>query len=202
MKSATSQPIARSESQVATNLVEQIQLGNKAAEQELVRRYQKGLEVVLFQRTSDRFMLEDVIQDTWVIVITKVRNEELRDPSRLAAFIIQVAKNQLIMKFRKHRKNEEPLDDVKHEPLSTILTPEQESQNAQLGETINIVFSELKQPRDQEILRKFYLSGEPKSALCREYGLTPSHFDRVLFRARKRFKELWDSRMENRDMEN
>ena len=49
------------------------------------------------------------------------------------------------------------------------------------------------QTRDQDLLKRFYLSGDTKGDLCAEYGLTDSHFDRVIFRARQRFKSIWES---------
>ena len=76
------------ESEVSAYLVDRIIVGNPAAEQEMVSRYQRGLRAVLFQKTSDHFIIDDVIQDTWIVVLRRVRNDELRDPCRLAAFII------------------------------------------------------------------------------------------------------------------
>ncbi len=181
------------ESEISTHIVERIIAGNRNAEEEMVYRYQRGLRAALFQKSKDRFILDDVIQDTWIVVLKRVRNGELRDPSRLAAFIIQVGRNQLIMKFRKVRTGEESIEDNSSRVLDNSLTPEQEAENRQLADVISAVFSEMGQKRDQDILKRFYLTGVTKGDLCAEYGLSASHFDRVIFRARQRFKSLWDS---------
>ena len=55
--------------------------------------------------------------------------------------------------------------------------------------------AELRQPRDRQLLRRFYLGEEDKADLCQEYGVTPAHFDRVLYRARQRFGELLERRL-------
>ena len=45
--------------------------------------------------------------------------------------------------------------------------------------------------RDREILFRFYLAEDDKERICRDLGLTAVHFNRVLFRARERFRELY-----------
>lgn len=187
------------EAEVSAYLVKRIITGDRVAEAEMVSRYQRGLKAVLFQKTNDSFVLEDVIQDTWLVVLKRVRNNELRDSSKLAGFIIQTGKNQLIMKFRKVRAGDENLGDELPDLVDKSLTPDQEAENTQLAGVISGVFSQMKQTRDQDLLERFYLSGDTKSDLCEEYDLTASHFDRVIFRARQRFKTLWDSRKETFD---
>lgn len=179
------------EAMVAATLVAKILSGDKAAENDMVLRYQRGIKAVLFQRSKDRYVLDDVIQETWIVVLQKVRKGELRDPSKLSAFIIQIAKNQLIMKFRKEGKHQDALLESNSQPESKELSPEQASENSQLAESMNIVFSEMNQQRDKDILQRFFLTGDSKAELCIEYGLTANHFDRVLYRARNRFKALW-----------
>ena len=53
------------------------------------------------------------------------------------------------------------------------------------------VLSELGQERDRDIIQKFYLFGLSKSQLCEQYEISPAHFDRVLYRAKERFKVIW-----------
>lgn len=193
MKSPGQPANSLSEAGISKALVERIVAGDKTAESEMITRYQRGVEVVLFQKSQDRFIIDDVLQDTWLVVITKVRNGDLRDSSKLSSFIVQTAKNQLVMKFRKQAKVEESLDNQLAEPKATALSPQQESENAELGETINTVFKELNQERDRDILQRFFLTGETKPELCEALGLSPDHFDRVLYRARQRFQKLWQA---------
>jgi RNA polymerase sigma-70 factor, ECF subfamily len=48
--------------------------------------------------------------------------------------------------------------------------------------------------RDREILVRFYLDDEERETICRELGLSEEHFNRVIFRARNRFRELLEHR--------
>ena len=178
------------ESEVSTSIVERILAGDPQAEQEMILRYQRGLNAMLYNRCKDKALAEDVTQDTWLLVIQKVRGAELKNKQRLASFIIQIAKNQLIMKFRARDKHPHADQDEALEIADQTPTPEQELVNQQLASTVNQVLDELSKPRDRELIRRFYLVGDEKSLLCKEYDLTPEHFDRVIFRARERFKAL------------
>jgi len=48
--------------------------------------------------------------------------------------------------------------------------------------------------RDRELLVRFYLDEESKQELCQAFGLTELHFNRVIHRARDRFKDLLQRR--------
>jgi len=60
------------------------------------------------------------------------------------------------------------------------------------------VIGELDGDRDRELLFRFYIAEEDKERLCEELGLTSLHFNRVLFRARQRYKELYERRVKER----
>ena len=182
-----------SESDIAIQLVERIIEGDRRAEQEMIERYQRGLRAMLFNRCQDRALAEDVAQDTWLLVLQKVRENNLKDSSKLAAFIIQIGKNQLIMKYRKESHRQHEGDESMQFIADGDPTPEQRLINSQLGESISKLMKQLSQPRDRELLRRFYLMGDEKKELCKQYDITESHFDRVIYRARERFKSLWQT---------
>jgi hypothetical protein len=48
--------------------------------------------------------------------------------------------------------------------------------------------------RDREVLVRFYLDDQDREKICRELGLSEEHFNRVIFRARNRFRELVEHR--------
>ena len=60
------------------------------------------------------------------------------------------------------------------------------------------MLAELKNDRDREILSRHYISGEDKEDICRDLELSDLHFNRVLFRARQRYKELFERRQGER----
>jgi RNA polymerase sigma-70 factor (ECF subfamily) len=52
------------------------------------------------------------------------------------------------------------------------------------------LLNELKTPRDKEILQSYFIYDKNKLQICQDLDLTAEHFDRVLFRARQRLKQL------------
>ena len=182
-----------SEADVSRALIARVVSGDESAETEMIQRYQRGLAVALFRLANDHQIVEDAIQETWIVVINKVRTEQLRDTSKLAAFIIQTGRNQLTMQFRKQSRVDHVSDSDAPEAIDKGLTPEQSTQNSQKNKLILKAFDEMNQERDSAILKKFYLTGASKQSLCEELDLSPAHFDRVIYRARARFKKIWSS---------
>ena len=180
-----------SESKVAQDLVARILQGDSQAEERMIQRYQRGLFAMLFNRCRDKALAEDVAQDTWILVLQKVRDNNLRDSRKLAAFIVQIGKNQLIMKYRAAARHPHEGEGEMQQMADETPSPEQQMHNTQLGEAIASAMSEMSQSRDRDLLRRFYLVGDDKSDLCKEYDLSEHHFDRVIYRVRERFKLLW-----------
>ena len=61
------------------------------------------------------------------------------------------------------------------------------------------VINELPTDRDRQVLFRYYIVEDEKEQICADLGLTSLHFNRVLHRARERYKELYEravSRME------
>ena len=52
-------------------------------------------------------------------------------------------------------------------------------------------FPELASERDRQILFRFYIAEDEKEAICRDLRSASLHFNRVLFRARERYRELY-----------
>ena len=63
-----------------------------------------------------------------------------------------------------------------------------------LAEAVMAMLEELPTERDRQMLTRFYLDGIDKQQLCRDLGLSPKHFDRVLMRARSRLRTIIERR--------
>jgi DNA-directed RNA polymerase specialized sigma24 family protein len=82
--------------------------------------------------------------------------------------------------------------------LERIEAPECSSVDAiaqrQLAELVRLLLEELPTDRDREVLRRFYLTSDDKDLICADLSLTRLQFNRVLHRARERFRALWVSK--------
>lgn len=69
-------------------------------------------------------------------------------------------------------------------PLESVLRSER-------AVIVRRVLAEMASERDRQILFRFYVAEDEKDEICNDLGLTSLHFNRVLFRARERFRQLY-----------
>ncbi|HEX6998782.1 MAG TPA: sigma-70 family RNA polymerase sigma factor [Gammaproteobacteria bacterium] len=182
----------RAEAEIAADLVARIGRGDSAAEGEMVRRYQRGLLYLLGRRTRDADLARDLCQDTFRIAIEKLRAAPLEEPERLTAYLRGVALNLVLGHVRKDIRRattadseavEAAADESRRGPFDAV-------SSEQVRRAVRLLLEELKTPRDREILTRLYVYEEDKESICRTLGVDAVHFNRVLFRAKQRFREL------------
>lgn len=179
------------EAQRSKNLVERIILGDQSAETEMVNCYQSRLFNTVYKQAWDKDLTNDIVQETWMIAIKKIRASELVNQESLGSFITRIGSNQLIMHYRKNSKIPFSSDENLQEITDGKLCPYKEIDSEQLMKKILSVLSQMKVERDRTLLFYFYLIGDSKQQLCQKHEINPVHFDRVIYRARNRFKVLW-----------
>jgi RNA polymerase sigma-70 factor, ECF subfamily len=173
-------------------LASRIAAGDHSAEEELVRRYSRGVSILLRRAAGDRLPNEDLYQETFRICIDKIRHGELREPEKLSGFICNIARNLLVESFRRSSRMgtrvgmeaAESLADPRPNQFSELLAAEK-------ARIVRQVLAELHSARDRDVLYRFYVEEEDKERICEDLGLSSLHFNRVLYRARERYRELY-----------
>jgi RNA polymerase sigma-70 factor (ECF subfamily) len=190
MKVPEFRPEFAAQTAAAAALVRRILSGDTAAETELVERYSRGVYFLLTELTRDRARADDLHQETFRLVIEKLRAGELREPAKLPGFIRQLAKNLFIADYRK--KARRMMEDLETVPQPADPTPDQLVQVLQEEDTrlVRELLAGLQPERDRFVLFRFYLAGEPREKICADLGLTVGTFNVALHRARQRFKTL------------
>jgi RNA polymerase sigma-70 factor, ECF subfamily len=178
-------------------LVQRILAGERSAEEDLVHRYSCGVAVIVRRLVRDSFATDDLCQETFRIVLEKIRQGDLREAERLSGFICGVARNLAIEYLRRPRQMTS-LEEVEDTSLVADQVPDQLSTllEEEKVKAVRQVLQELATVRDREILRRFYLLEEDKNRICASLGLSSLHFNRVLYRARERFRELYEQSRE------
>ena len=174
-------------------LVSQIQQGSPKAELQMYHRFASGLKTMLNRKCSSPDIAEDVFQETWRVVLEKVRNGDLRQPDRLAAFVHQIARNQVVMYFRKHSDTQEAPDE--NDLVAAGPNPEQALETNRLQQFVREIIESLDAARDREVLMRFYVKEEDKDDICKDLQLTSQHFNRVIYRAKMRMKSYLVKKM-------
>jgi len=175
-----------------TELVKRIIAGDSAAEEEVVRRYNQGVAIIIDQIVRSRSVTEDVSQDTFKIVLTKVRRGDLREPERLSGFVCSVARNAALDYIRRtrHLRNQEAIGNAEQipDPASNQLDEVLRQEKAAV---VRQLINELKKERDRDLLLRYYIAEEDKDKICGDLGLTRAQFNSVIFRATARFRGLY-----------
>ena len=188
-----SQEEARAQEQrSAIALAERIAAGDSAAEQQLVERYSRPLLFMLKRRCGDPELANDLHQEVFSVVLQRLRAGTIKDPARLAGFIQSTGRNLLIGVIRRRQRRQTYADS------DTIAIAADEGGQDQFGEinadqvaeNVRTMLEELGSERDRAILTRFYLQQEDKQSICSALELSDLHFNRVLYRAKKRFREL------------
>lgn len=176
---------------IAIELTKRIAGGDRSAESELVSQYGGGLQIMLRQRTGDHQLANDLYQETFIIVIKRLRRANLDQPKKLGAFLHATAKNVLIGDYRKEARRKTFADsDIVAAVPDEQPGPSDQVNRSEEARIVRKLIDELRSERDQTLLVRFYLNEEDKSIICSDLNLSSMHFNRVLFRARRRFKEL------------
>ncbi len=172
------------------SLVEAI-AGHTALQNQLYVRYRRPLLQVFLQRRIARDAAEDLLQRTFLQAIKKIRTEGLDDPGNLGGYLYRTACKLATAYWRgelarRHDNDRELLSNLKDEALSL----EESLNHEQLAKCVRELMGQLPVPRDREVLERYYLHEEPRTAIRESLQLTEMQFNQVLWRARQRFGDI------------
>jgi RNA polymerase sigma-70 factor (ECF subfamily) len=175
-------------SAIAAALARRIAAGDRSAESDMVRRFGPGLMFMLRHRCRDPERVRDLHQETFVVVIQRLRGSGIEQPELLARFIQRTAANLLIAEQRRESRRR---TDTSMEAIAALVEPApgppELIDRAADARVVRQVIGELRTPRDREILYRYFVEDDDKEHICRDLELSPLHFNRVLFRAKQRF---------------
>jgi RNA polymerase sigma-70 factor (ECF subfamily) len=172
------------------SLVEAI-AGRNSLQNQLYVRYRRPLLQVFLHRRIARDAAEDLLQRTFLQAIKKIRTEGLDDPSNLGGYLYRTACKLATAYWRgelshRHDNDLELLSSLKDEALSL----EERLDHEQLAKCVRELMGQLPMQRDREVLERYYLREEPRTAIRESLQLTDMQFNQVLWRARQRFGDI------------
>jgi RNA polymerase sigma-70 factor (ECF subfamily) len=134
--------------------------------------------------------VDDLVQESLVRFFRAEQRKLIRNTEEFGAFLNGVCRN-VILEYRRRRRREPPLD-----PDVPIPDPgvRPDADIFEMRNAIDNGLAELAE-RDRGILRALYLEGREKEEICREWGMTDAQFRVVLFRAKERFRRVYDTEM-------
>jgi len=172
------------------DLVARIAAGDRAAETHFIATYLRGVRALVRRRCRPNDpSVEDLVQDVLSRVLERLRAGAIRDAAALPAYVQAAIAYATNAEYRTRR----PAEGI--EAIADLPAPDNPAEQLDSNRRAAILRSLLAQlpvPRDREILVRFYLEEQDKDEVCRSLGIEASHFHRVVFRARERFRQLLD----------
>jgi len=153
-----------------------------------------GLRALILRRVRDPELAADILQDAAVTTLEKLRSGEIAQVENVGGYLYRVALNHLRNHRRKDRAAQSSSDG-----LESLAHPEADPEWRSVGHpewaaAARRLLGEMPTSRDRDLLVRFYLNDEDKDSICRALGLSDQHFNRVIFRARNRFRSLLERR--------
>ena len=176
-------------------LARAIHAGSRAAEGQLVARLCRPLRLMFRMRRTPAADVDDLVQETLLVVLRRLRAEALADQDSVQAFAEATARNLEIGEVRKRIRREDLLQQS-GELLHPVpeLPPDRAWSAAEVAVMVQQSVAQLGQPRDRLVLREHYFNQVDKSTLCERLGMNSAHFDRILFNARERLRRMLQRR--------
>ena len=163
--------------------------------QQVILRNMAGLRAQLARVTGSVELASDLLQDAVVTALQKLRAGQISDPAHLDGYVYRVALNHLRNYRRKDRSRTATSEELSEPVESTESSrPVKDLEVDQWARLVKQLLQQVPLARDRELLVRFYLDEESKQELCQAFGLTELHFNRVIHRARDRFKDLLQRR--------
>lgn len=168
-------------------------VSSEAELHQLLAREYPGLQMLLVRRLRDPELAKDLLNDAVCVAWEKCRAGQVAHPEQIAGYVYQVALNLL----RNHRRS--VADRADRRADARILdgltgAPEPDTMDEKVVRQVLRIVQGLQPVRDRVLIVRFYLEEADSNALCAELDLTPAQFAKVLHRARRRLRELLESR--------
>lgn len=164
---------------------------DRASIEALISGNYAGLRLLLKRRAGDAEVAADLLNSAVTKAWENWQAGKLANPEQIAGYVFQVAMNLL----RNHRRSTFSRPEKRASPEAMESLPStQESTDAwtaaRLAKEVRRIVESLPIERDRTVVRRFYLDEEEKQSICRDLSLDPLQFDKIVFRARGRLREL------------
>jgi RNA polymerase sigma-70 factor, ECF subfamily len=148
-------------------LAERVRKGDPSAEDELVRIFRARVLVMMCARTREPDAARDLCQDVLIAVLCALRQGQLRDTERIAAFVHGIARNTA-NNYLRTRRRQSVLDELP-EPVAAAVwdDPVESAERRQLvGRALSSVTQE-----DRRILMLTLAEGLKPGEIAERLGL-------------------------------
>ncbi len=139
-------------------------------------------------------LVEDGKQIVYVRVLAAVKAGEIRNGNAFGAYVSRTADNvikELLRQEALRKKRTDPLGDD-HVNIPSPRSSDKSLIEHETRERVHKVLAELSD-RDRELLERSLLHEDTPAELCEQFKVKPEYLRVLLFRARERFRSLFET---------
>jgi RNA polymerase sigma-70 factor (ECF subfamily) len=175
--------------------IEGLCAGDLRTQEHFVGYFTELLHLKLRSRLQSRQAIEDVRQEVFARVLTTLRRENgLRQPERLGAFVVTVCNNVLFEHYRATSRSE----SLDNEERPELPAPGASAHDVVVARQLSGKVREILEgmpARDRGVLKAVFLDERDRDEVCREFGVDGEYLRVLLFRAKQNFKAEYMKRM-------
>jgi len=172
--------------------LEQLRAGDFRTQEHFVSYFSELIRLKLGKRLHSRPEIEDARQETFTRVLSALRRDDgVRQPERLGAFVNSVCNNVLLEHYRSASQEapgaeEEAAANIPDPALSAVDI----IANREMQRKVRHILDELPE-KDRRLIKEIFLDERDKDEVCRDLGVDREYLRVLLHRAKKSFKSLY-----------
>jgi len=169
--------------------------GDLRVQEHFVGYFSELIRLKVRSRLQSPQAQDDVRQETFARVLKALRKENgLRQPDRLGAFVNTVCNNVLLEHYRASSRQQSLDSDDQPELPAPQAGVDDVVAARQLKDKVSEILGSLS-PRDCALLKAVFLEEKDREEVCREMGVDGEYLRVLLFRAKRSFKSEYLKRM-------
>lgn len=174
------------------NYVEQLRAGDFRTQEHFVSYFSELIRLKLSKRLHSPAEVDDARQETFARVFIALRKEDgIREPERLGAFVNSVCNNVLLEHYRS--STQEALrgdEDVEANIPDPAISVVDVIADREMQRKVRRVLDELDE-KDRRLIKEVFLDERDKDEVCRDLGVSREYLRVLLHRAKKSFKSQY-----------
>ena len=187
---SAAEPQATAAPSTMAAIIARTKRGDKTAAAEIVGRYEKGVRVVISRLIANPADRDDLLQDVWVVALTKIQRGELREPEHLFGFLTGTARGLAANERRRcNRRATDPDVSAIDRYPDDRPDPAEEVERAQCRQLTVWAIHSLRPKHYREVLLRS-VANQDKSQVCVELGIDRVQYSKLLFKAKDRLKAV------------
>ncbi len=176
--------------------VERLREGDPSTEQHFIAYFEQLLRIKLRARMLASETVEDLRQETYIRVLIKVRNAEVRQPERFGAFVNSTC-NFVLQEYYRASSKTSPWDESYLEMPDHAVDVEGFLVTKQMKERVREVLEDLPK-KDRDLLHAFFLEEKDKDEVCEQFRVDRDYLRVLLHRAKDKFRVLYEKDKQER----